>query len=313
MPIEPLRDPQHLTLAVTFALVATYGSFRRAAERLKVARSTVSDHVGRLEEGLSVRLFERTTRQLRLTQEGELLLRATEDIVDRWTAVTNVLDAKQQHPSGTLRITAPSTLSDAIVSPIVGGMLAEFPELAAEVLADDALLDVVTSGIDVALRIGRLADSTLPARRLGVERGFVAVRAESSHARALEEAGEDVEQRLKIVSELPWVGYTRLQSQIVLRDRQGSEVRTLRVRYRAHASNGHGLLRFVLEGIGVGVLSESMFVLGGSALLAPIPTYVAAAFPLWALTPARQYPVARTQVFLERLERRLRTPIWSPE
>ena len=167
-------------------------------------------------------------------------------------------------------------------------------------------------GIDVAIRIGRLTDSTLHARRLGVERGWVAVRAGSRHARALADAGDDTERRLEVLSALPWVGYTRLRDEIVLRAVDGREIRTLRVDYRAQASSGHGLLRLVLEGIGVGVLSEAMFALGGQALHVPLPEYVAAEFPLWALTPTRRYPVARTQVFLERLREMLNQPIWRP-
>ena len=184
----------------------------------------------------------------------------------------------------------------------------EFPNLSVELLADDDVLDLVASGIDVAVRVGELADSKLQVRRLGTERGWVAVRSDSVYAAALSET--KVERRLEVLAALPWVGYNKIRDGVYLRSVDGDENGTLDVQYRAHSSSGHGLMKRVLEGVGVGILSESMFLLGGSALRSPLPEFVATSFPVWALTPAKRYPVARVRVLLDRISERLRRPIW---
>ncbi|MEO1269722.1 MAG: LysR family transcriptional regulator [Myxococcota bacterium] len=309
--MHPSIEPEQLSLAVTFACVVHEGSFRRAAARLGVARSTVSERVARLEEGLGVRLLQRTTRQVHLTRDGEVLLRTIDRIVEQWSATRCVLETRLERPSGTLRVTAPETLSDLLVAPVAAQMLEEFPDLSVELLPNDAILDLVSTGIDVALRVGRLADSSLIARRLGTEHTWVAVSSKSPFAQTLREA-RTVDETLACLAALPWVGYLKASSSIVVSVRGDAPSIPLQVHYRAQASTGYGLMRLVMEGVGVGILPDSMMRLGGDTLITPLPENPIHALALWAVVPSRHALPARTQIFLERIERMFEQAIWTP-
>lgn len=148
------------------AEVVATGSFSAAARRLAVPKSTVSRRIARLEKDLGVRLLQRTTRKLGLTDAGEIYYQHCSRALTLLDEGQRSVTGMQQAPSGTLRVSAPPDLAQ----PLLGEIIAEFGELHPDVhvVAEmtTRMVDLVTEGFDLAIRAGTLADSSLVARRL---------------------------------------------------------------------------------------------------------------------------------------------------
>jgi DNA-binding transcriptional LysR family regulator len=159
-------------LAVLVAVI-DHGSLAAAARRLRRSPPAVTRALAALEGRVGVRLIERTTRRLSVTEAGRAIAERARVLLGEYdTAVTGLADAPLR---GLLRVTAPVQFGRRHVAPLVIGFLAAFPEMQVELVLNDRNLDLIDEGLDVAVRIGPLADSSLMARRVGeVRRVLVA-------------------------------------------------------------------------------------------------------------------------------------------
>lgn len=150
-----------------FAQVAEFASFSKAAERLGLPAATVTNTVQSLEQHLGVRLFQRTTRKVSLTEEGLLYLdRCTRLLADLEDTEALFAGAKAK-PKGVVRIDLPERLARMRVIPALPDFFARYPDIQLKLGATDRFVNLVGEGIDCAVRVGPLADSTLIARRIG--------------------------------------------------------------------------------------------------------------------------------------------------
>lgn len=147
--------------------VVQSGSFTRAAERLRTQKARVSRQISELEAELGVRLLERTTRRLRLTEVGREIYERSVDILEAVEDTRRLAQAVRGEPRGLLRVTMPLEFGLLAGFAWVGSMLAHHPELTIEVDSASRLLDLVHEGFDLAIRVGSLRDSRMAARRLG--------------------------------------------------------------------------------------------------------------------------------------------------
>jgi DNA-binding transcriptional LysR family regulator len=150
-----------------FVTVVQSGSFTRAAEVLRTQKAQVSRQVGELEAELGVRLLERTTRALRLTEIGRELFERALGILAAVEEAAHVAQAVHGEPHGLLRVTMPLEFGLVAGFAWTRALLARWPQLAIEVETSSRIVDLVHEGFDLAIRIGPLADSRLAARRLG--------------------------------------------------------------------------------------------------------------------------------------------------
>ena len=155
-----------LNALAIYARVAEALSFSDAARRLGVPVSTVSRKVADLEDALGVQLIERTTRKLRLTDIGrEVLLEAQRGAEVREAVEAIVADCRAK-VSGRIALTAPPSVADSLLAPLLSGFQTAYPDVAVQVLVTDRFVDHIAEGIDVALRVGDLKDSALVAKPL---------------------------------------------------------------------------------------------------------------------------------------------------
>jgi DNA-binding transcriptional LysR family regulator len=155
-----------LNSLVVFAHVVEANSFSGAARILKMPTSTVSRRVAELEDQLGMRLIERSTRRLRLTDPGLEVLEYARRMVELSDAVDSAASNLLSHVSGTLRLASPPSISDTLLAPIVGAFQEAYPDVRVHIFITDRIVDHLSEGVDITFRVGDLEDSSLVARRI---------------------------------------------------------------------------------------------------------------------------------------------------
>src|SRR5260370_2069686 len=159
-----MADLNSLTI---FAKVVEANSFSEAARRLKMPTSTVSRRVADLEDQLGVRLLERSTRSLRLTDVGSEVLEHAQHSAELSESVDNIASNHLSNVSGVLRLSAPPSISDSLLAPLVGAFQASYPNVRVQVFITDRIVDQIAEGVDLVFNVGeQLKDSSLVARRI---------------------------------------------------------------------------------------------------------------------------------------------------
>jgi DNA-binding transcriptional LysR family regulator len=155
-----------LNSLIIFAHVVEANGFSKAARRLKMPTSTVSRRIAELEQALGVRLIERSTRSLRLTDVGSEVLEYAHRGAEISEAIDNIASNHLSKVSGNLRLAAPPSISDSLLAPIVVAFQKEFPDVHIQVFITERIVDQIAEGVDLAFRVGELEDSSLIARRI---------------------------------------------------------------------------------------------------------------------------------------------------
>ena len=151
---------------IVFAKVVEAESFTGAAALLGESKSAVSKQINRLEDSLGLRLLNRTTRRMSLTEAGRVFYERARRVAEEAEEARLALTQLQDSPRGVLRVNAPVSYGIEHLGPILPGFMALYPDLKVDVTLMDRHTDLVDEGVDVAIRIGVLADSSLVARKI---------------------------------------------------------------------------------------------------------------------------------------------------
>lgn len=158
-----------------FIRVVETGSFTAAAESLNVQKSTISRRIAQLEDTLGIRLIQRTTRKLKLTPEGEELFNRAQPLVDDLEAVQDDISASRTELRGRLRLTMPTEIGVFMMNEVITSFMQTYPRLEVDVELSTRTVDLIEEGVDLALRLGPLPNSSLIARHIaGLHRGLFA-------------------------------------------------------------------------------------------------------------------------------------------
>lgn len=153
---------------LVFASVGELASFTKAAAQLGISKSVVSHHITSLETELSVKLLQRTTQKIELTDAGRIYLKRCLEIRRISQLANDEVQQKTSILQGPLRITAPHALIDTLIGPATADFVYENPLIKPDLIIDDARREVIRENIDIAISVGHLPDSTLKIRKLGL-------------------------------------------------------------------------------------------------------------------------------------------------
>ena len=275
-----------------FVRVVEAGSFSAAARVLGQGQPAISKAVAQLEARLGVRLLNRTTRALTLTDAGRAFYdraRTALDAAEEAEAAARGADAAL---SGRLRVCAPVTLARLHIVPSLPAFLAEHPALDIDLILDDRRIDLIEEGIDVAFRAGPLPDSSMVATHIAAGRRMVLASADFWFSQPPVSVPSDL-------TPLPFIAYGPAPGGtdwIFARDGR-TELARLAPRLRTSALEG--LREAMLAGIGFGIASEwiTRDARAANALEIRLPDYQLPAIDLWAVYPAGRQASARARAF----------------
>lgn len=163
-------SPERLAGLIAFARAASLGSYTAAAKVLSLSPSAISKSIRRLEQQLGIALFTRTTRSLILTPEGRELHQRAMRLLHEAEEIEQAAIAARAEPSGVLKVAVPVPIGVHLLAPALPMFRDRYPKLSIDLYLVDRVIDIVAEGVDVAIRIGDLADSRLISRRLPPQR-----------------------------------------------------------------------------------------------------------------------------------------------
>jgi len=290
---------------VVFTKVVETKSFTGAAEQLGLPKSTVSRKVAQLEERLGVRLVQRTTRKLALTDIGEAYYERAARIVADVAAAEQVVTDMQATPRGRLRVTAPIDFSMLYLGEIIASFISDHAEINVELDATDRVVDLIEEGFDVGVRFGPLPESTLIARKVG---GFEALLVAAPSYLARRPAPTTVDE-LEDHDKVLFLPSTRTQGWTLV---NGEATYELARPARFSSNNIMAVRQVVLAGGGISALTEFMVGCDVSEgrLVRILPEWKGRLTDIHAVYPARQNLPPRLALFLDHLTKSLSPPPW---
>ena len=239
-----------LNAFAVFAQVVETGSFTGAAERLQLSKSMVSRQVAALEEGLGVRLLNRTTRRLSVTEAGAVVYERAQRIVEEAADAENCVTHVQGAVQGRLRVNAPMTFGVKQLSLVMPEFLERYPDLTVDLTLNDRRVDLIEEGFDVSLRVSELVDSSLIARQLAPVRRLLVASPAYFEAHGRPETPED----LKHHSFMFYTIQPRPES-VRLRSPSGRRVE-VECTGRLYCNNGDAMIPLLMAGDAMGFLPD---------------------------------------------------------
>lgn len=290
---------QGLQPLIAFAATARHGSFAAAAREQGQAPSTLAKAVARLEAGLGLQLFQRTTRQVRLTADGEQLYQRCQRVLAELEDLQTIASGSRAAPSGLLRVAMPVFYGKRFVLPRLARLLQVHPALQLDARLSDQTVDIVREGIDLAVRIGELDDSSLVARRVDWQAlclcASPAYLARAGTPRHVEDLGSHA----AVLFRLPTSGRDRPW---MLRQR-GQPV-TLQPQPAVRINETEGVLEALRLGLGIAQLPDNVVAddLAAGHLVELLPGCRPARMPVHLVMPSGRLVPPRVRAAIEVLE-----------
>jgi len=262
-----------------FARAVETGSFRAAAAALDLSPSVVSHHVAKLEKSLDVVLLYRTTRRLTLTEDGARLYEAAREMLVVAETALSKLVRDARNPSGRLCIAAPASLLSGRLADDLAAFAFAFPRVLLTMLFSDAPVSMIDEAIDVAIRAGRLTDSALKSKRIGVLPRRLVASPKYLATRTVPDGPQDL-------AGWDWIRLKSRPSEATLLC--GARKITISFSSRCVVDSGEGMRQMARRGVGIAMLPEALVTadVARGELVVVLPTWRPESPPIYALWPA---------------------------
>lgn len=278
-----------------FVSVVDHEGFSAAARALDVSKSHVSKQISRLEDRLGARLLNRTTRQVTLTDGGRAFYERCSQILEELEEAETAVSQMQSSPRGTLRVTVPMSFGLGYIAPAIGDFMSQYPELDVDMHMTDRKVDLVEEGYDLAIRVGKLSDSSLIVRKIAPATGYVCASPAYLEAHGVPQNPEDLVDHDCLL-------YTYLRTGSTWRlERADGQVASVEVSGRFRANNGTALVAAACRGLGL-VLSPEFIcadAIRDGSLQRVLEEWTLSTGAIWALYPHRRHLSAKVRLFVD--------------
>jgi DNA-binding transcriptional LysR family regulator len=285
-----------LRAADTFLTIAEFGSLTEASKRLGTSLPTVVRRLAEIEEHLGVRLFNRTTRRIEITEEGRTYLAACQRIKEEIETVEQELTGKRSIPSGLVSITAPLRFGEMHVAPAVAAILETYPELKIRLWLQDRNADLLADHIDIAVRIGHMRDSSLITRKLGTVRTVLCASPAFLDAHPIIDSPEDL-------GKIPCIEIDAYRLDSVWKFQKGSKPVSVPISGKLVCNTTRPAVTACLAGLGVGrfLAYQVEAQIRNGKLMVILENFEQPPSPLQLVYPSARFLSARTRIVLDEL------------
>lgn len=282
-----------LALMETYVCTVETGSFSAAARRLEVGQPAVSKAIAQLEERLQARLLLRSTRGLTPTEAGQAYYESAKRAIAMADEADSVVRGVSADLVGKLRVSAAVTFTRLHVIPHIKRFMERHPQLEIEVVLDDRHIDLLENGIDIALRMGNLGDSSMTARRIATGRRMVVATPAYLAQRGVPQKPADLVHHEAVVYLSDAGGATTWSF-----ERDSAEV-SVTVSGHLRVSAAEGVRAAVCADVGVAIVSEWMFApeLARGTVCQLLPEWSLPTIDVWALYPSGRLASAKARAF----------------
>lgn len=289
-----------------FLRVVEAGSLKAAAEQTGADPSAVSRKIAALEDRLGVKLLLRSTKRSKPTEAGTQYYEGMRALIEQQTALEARIAGTVDTPTGKLRVTAPVDFGAEFVAPVLGQLQDRAPGLKVELLLGSAFSDLVEQSIDVAIRIGRLPDSSLIARRLGSVPRVIAASSDYVREHGAPKTPEQAEAH-------PFIIYRPEQNNTDIKMHRNGKHVTMQMSGNLTVNSVSAIRNLVCAGKGLHMGPTWVFKdgLSDGSIVRVLPDYQLEAFPLHAVYVSTSYIPAKVRAFIDlmRLSVRANTAI----
>ena len=291
----------------SFVVVAQKLSFVEAADGLQIDPSALSRRIRRLEERLGVRLFNRNTRRVALTEAGMLYLSHCQEVLTTLDEADAVISRLSVEPRGLLRVTLPVSFGQRHIAPVLAEFLTRYPYIDLDLSFTDRFVDVFEESIDVAIRIGQLKDSQLIVRRLAPNRRVLCASPAYLKQYGSPQMPAQLEQHCCL-------NFSRLATGDIWHFSRKNQRVAVPIKSKLRADNAEALYQAVLGDCGIALLAT--FIVGDDLRTGRLKTVLddwkSPATDIFAVLGVGRYVPSKTQVFVNFLVDRFRgTPYWD--
>lgn len=283
-----------------FVYVAEYESFTRAAKELGLSTAQVSRQISALETRLAIKLLYRTTRKVSLTEEGRVFYQHCRGVLDGLDAAEQAVGHLQSKPQGRIKLTAPVTYGEQQLLPLINDFMRQYHDIEVTAFLSNQKIDLVEGGYDLAVRIGKLSDSTLMAKKLSHRTNFVC-----AAPAYLEKHG--IPHTLSALSQHNCLLGTRDYWHFIDTAKGASQKtdkeRNLRVSGTVQYNSGHSLVDAALKGLGIVQLPDyyvQKYIASGE-LVSVLDRYREPEESIWAVYPHNRHLSPKIKVLVDYL------------
>lgn len=279
-----------------FVYVAEYESFTRAAKELGISIAQVSRQVSALEKRLNIKLLYRTTRKISLTEEGQVFYKHCRGVLDGLDAAEQAISSLQSTPQGKIKLTAPVTYGEQQLLPLINDFIVQYPDIEVTAFLSNQKIDLVEGGYDLAIRIGKLRDSTLMAKKLSHRTNFVCASPSYLDRYGAPQTLAELSTHNCLLGSVDYWHF-----------KQGERERNIRVSGRVRYNSGYSLVDAALKGLGMVQLPDYYVqkYLESGELISVLDDFREPEEGIWAVYPQNQHLSTKIQMLLQYLQQHL--------
>ena len=283
-----------------FVYVAEYESFTRAAKELGISTAQVSRQISALEKRLNIRLLYRTTRKVSLTEEGRVFYQHCRGVIDGLDAAEQAVSNLQTKPQGRIKLTAPVTYGEQQLLPLINDFMVQYRDIEVTAFLSNQKIDLIEGGYDLAIRIGKLSDSTMMAKKLSHRTNFVCAAPAYLEKYGVPYSLVDLRQHNCLLG-------TRDYWHFIENDKNADKEINLRVSGSVQYNSGHSLVDAALKSLGIVKLLDYYVQkhLASGALVSVLDNYREPEEGIWAIYPHNRHLSPKIRLLVDYLAERL--------
>jgi DNA-binding transcriptional LysR family regulator len=283
-----------------FVYVAEHESFTRAAKELGISTAQVSRQISALEKRLNIKLLYRTTRKVSLTEEGRVFYQHCRGVLDGLDAAEQAVSNLQSKPQGRIKLTAPVTYGEQQLLPLVNDFMVQYSDIEVTAFLSNQKIDLIDGGYDLAIRIGKLSDSTMMAKKLSRRTNFVCAAPTYLEKYGTPHALSELSQHNCLLG-------TRDYWHFIENGKNADKEKNLRVSGTVQYNSGHSLVDAALKGLGIVQLPDYYVqqYLASGELVSLLDNYREPEESIWAIYPHNRHLSPKIRLLVDYLAERL--------